>query len=63
MKTTLVLHTIGRHRRVLFALALCLIALILIPDPRRLLWDLARGIHQGFLAVYVDAASFVSGCF
>lgn len=54
-------------RRILPLLLLLLflllaIALILVVELRMFAWDAATFVHQGFLAVYVDAEGFISGC-
>lgn len=57
-------QTTGWSRARLIVVVVFLFALILmIPELRAVLWSVAGGIQRGFLAVYVDAASFVSGCF
>jgi hypothetical protein len=50
-------------RRWIPVLLLLAVALIFHMDLMMLGAHAAGLIHQGFLAVYVDAGSFVSGCF
>ena len=59
MKTTLALQ--ARHWILL--LLVPVIVFIFFMDLKMLAWQATSLIHQGFLAVYIDAASFVSGCF
>jgi hypothetical protein len=49
--------------RWILSLLVLVIALTFLVDLRKFVWDAASLIHQGFLAIYVDAGSFVSGCF
>lgn len=46
--------------RVFFLLA---IALALGIEMKAFAWHAVTFVHQGFVAVYLDAESFISGCF
>lgn len=51
------------RRRWIVPLLVMVISLTLLADVKVFVGYAVGLLHQGFLAVYVDAGSFVSGCF